>query len=112
RVARDPSVRVERAAETDRRVADCQALIARYVADYEAYVKQPNGTPPVFVYGVTTGFGEFKNKAIDPADLRMLQRNLLLSHSVGVGTNSDPNDRSNFFPAEVVRAALVTRLNA
>src|SRR5947208_4546731 len=42
----------------------------------------------------------------------MLQRNLLLSHSVSVGTNSDRDDRSNYFPAEVVRAALVTRLNA
>jgi histidine ammonia-lyase len=54
-------------------------------------------------YGVTTGFGEFKDKPIAPGDLEQLQRNLLLSHSVGVG---EP------FPAEVVRGALATRLNA
>lgn len=112
RVARDASVRVERDPATDRRVSDCEALIARYVSEYEAYAKHPTGTRPVPVYGVTTGFGEFKNKVIEPADLLKLQRNLLLSHSVGVGTNSDKDDRSNYFPFEVVRAALVTRLNA
>ncbi len=40
-------------------------------------------------YGVTTGFGEFKDKPVAPDDLEQLQRNLLLSHSVGVGENSD-----------------------
>ena len=63
-------------------------------------------------YGVTTGFGEFKDKPIAPDDLEQLQRNLLLSHSVGVGENSDPDDLSNYFSAEVVRGALATRLNA
>ncbi|HXH94665.1 MAG TPA: aromatic amino acid lyase, partial [Thermoanaerobaculia bacterium] len=63
-------------------------------------------------YGVTTGFGEFKDKPIAPADLEQLQRNLLLSHSVGVGENCDPDDLSNYFPADVVRAVLATRLNS
>jgi histidine ammonia-lyase len=64
------------------------------------------------VYGVTTGFGEFKTQAIHPRDLQLLQHNLLRSHSVGVGENTNPDDRSNYFSSEVVRGALVTRLNA
>src|SRR5205807_1256825 len=49
---------------------------------------------------------------IAPRDLIQLQRNLLLSHSIGVGNNIDPDDLSNYFSAEVVRGALATRLNA
>lgn len=37
------------------------------------------------IYGVTTGFGAFKNKAIASDQVRKLQENILLSHSVGVG---------------------------
>jgi histidine ammonia-lyase len=58
-------------------------------------------------YGVTTGFGEFKDKAIPPDELEQLQRNLLLSHSVGVCGGD-----GSYFDDDVVRAALVTRLNA
>jgi len=105
RVARDPSVRVERNPRTDAIVRKGEKLIAGIVEKYK-------GKNPRLVYGVTTGFGEFKDKIIDPKDLVELQRNLLLSHAVGVGSNSDPNDRANYFPAEVVRGALLTRLNA
>jgi len=52
------------------------------------------------VYGVTTGFGRFAATRIAPADVRELQRNLLLSHSVGVG---EP------LSTEVVRAMLLLR---
>ncbi len=37
------------------------------------------------VYGVTTGFGAFKSKLIPPGEVRQLQRNILMSHAVGVG---------------------------
>src|SRR5262249_20065187 len=37
------------------------------------------------VYGVNTGFGALANKRIAPDQLTLLQRNLLLSHAVGVG---------------------------
>src|ERR1700686_175111 len=37
------------------------------------------------VYGITTGFGKFADRVIPPDSLELLQRNLLLSHSVGVG---------------------------
>lgn len=55
------------------------------------------------VYGITTGFGKFKDVTIDPKDTQKLQRNLLLSHAAGVGPN---------FDTPVVRAALLLRANA
>jgi histidine ammonia-lyase len=86
---------------TDERVAKAEALIARVVDNYKRAWEA--GETAATEYGVTTGFGEFKDKPIAPGDLEQLQRNLLLSHSVGVGEH---------FPAEVVRGALATRLNA
>ena len=95
---------------TNEAVARSERLIAEVVDNYrKAYAA---GTAAPSEYGVTTGFGEFKDKPIAPDDLEQLQRNLLLSHSVGVGENSDPDDLTNYFPAEVVRGALATRLNA
>jgi histidine ammonia-lyase len=101
---------VERDPSTHALVARSEALIATVVENYRRGYESGRAAPTE--YGVTTGFGEFKDKPIAPADLEQLQRNLLLSHSVGVGENSDPDDRSNYYPAEVVRGALVTRLNA
>jgi histidine ammonia-lyase len=108
-IARDGEP-VERDPKTDARVAAGEALIARVVENYRRAWEA--GTAAPSEYGVTTGFGEFKDKPIAPDDLEQLQRNLLLSHSVGVGDNSDPDDLHNYFPADVVRAALATRLNA
>jgi histidine ammonia-lyase len=110
RIARDPQTRVERDPATHARVAQAEALIATIVENYRAAWSEGKAVPSE--YGVTTGFGEFKDKPIAPEDLEQLQRNLLLSHSVGVGDNSDPDDFSNYYTAEVVRGALVTRLNA
>jgi histidine ammonia-lyase len=104
-IARDPATRVERDPASNERLQRAEELIARIVDNYR---KAPN----VREYGVTTGFGEFKDKPIAPQDLEQLQRNLLLSHSVGVGMNDDPDDLANYFDAEVVRAVLATRLNA
>jgi histidine ammonia-lyase len=110
RIARDPSVRVERDPKTNERVARAEALIAEIVDTYTRAFEA--GTSAAREYGVTTGFGEFKDKPIAPRDLVQLQRNLLLSHSVGVGDNTDADDLSNYFAPEVVRGALATRLNA
>jgi histidine ammonia-lyase len=101
-VAIDPS--------TNERVEKAEALIARIVENYTRAWEA--GESAATEYGVTTGFGEFKDKPIAPGDLEQLQRNLLLSHSVGVGNNTNPDDLANYFPAEVVRGALATRLNA
>jgi histidine ammonia-lyase len=37
------------------------------------------------VYGINTGFGKLAGVRIEPADLAALQRNIVLSHSAGVG---------------------------
>jgi histidine ammonia-lyase len=42
------------------------------------------------VYGVNTGFGKLANKRIERAELDALQRNLIRSHSVGVGAPLQP----------------------
>jgi histidine ammonia-lyase len=55
------------------------------------------------VYGVTTGFGSFKNKRISEKDVSALQKNLIRSHSVGVGPA---------FAPEFVRAILAVRINS
>ena len=55
------------------------------------------------VYGLTTGFGRLKNVAVAKGDLADLQRNLILSHCVGVG---EP------MPIREVRIAQVLRLNS
>ncbi len=55
------------------------------------------------VYGVTTGFGKFADVPIPRSDIRQLQKNLVMSHAVGVG---------NSFPIEEVRAAMFLRANA
>jgi histidine ammonia-lyase len=55
------------------------------------------------MYGVNTGFGTHKNEVIEsPEDARKLQRNIVLSHAVGVG---EP------LPTDVVRAAMLLRAN-
>jgi histidine ammonia-lyase len=110
RIARDPHTRVERDPSTDAAVAASEALIASVVENYIEAWNAGRAAPSE--YGVTTGFGEFKDKPIAPPDLEQLQRNLLLSHSVGVGDNSDPDDLRNYYAPEVVRGALATRLNA
>ena len=54
------------------------------------------------VYGITTGFGRFKDKIISAAETRQLQLNLVRSHAVGVGPD---------LPEAVVRAMLLVRAN-
>ncbi len=71
-------------------VAASRAVVDRLVARGEV------------AYGITTGFGEFAHVTIEPDQVRELQRNLLMSHAVGVG---DP------LPREVVRAMMLIRAN-
>ena len=54
------------------------------------------------VYGINTGFGIFADKKIQKNELKRLNRNLILSHAVGVG---EP------LSDEIVRAAMIVRAN-
>lgn len=53
-------------------------------------------------YGITTGFGRFKDKLISPDQVKQLQLNLVRSHAVGVGPLLDER---------TVRAMLLVRAN-
>ena len=53
-------------------------------------------------YGITTGFGAFKDKIITIAEVEQLQRNIVVSHAVGVG---DP------FDVPTTRAIMLIRAN-
>ncbi|MCV4615675.1 aromatic amino acid lyase, partial [Escherichia coli] len=52
--------------------------------------------------GITTGFGAFKDKIISPEEVEQLQRNIVLSHAVGVGPEFDD---------PTVRAIMLIRAN-
>jgi histidine ammonia-lyase len=56
-------------------------ILADRRRDLMDFVQQPGNT----LYGINTGFGRNVDLAISPNDLATLQRNLILSHSAGMG---------------------------
>jgi histidine ammonia-lyase len=56
----------------------------------------------VIAYGITTGFGAFKDKVIPPDQVERLQYNIIVSHAVGVGAP---------FDIPTVRAIMLIRAN-
>ena len=72
-----------------RRIAESAAAVSRILA---------RGEP---VYGINTGFGKLASVRIDARDLATLQRNIVLSHSVGVG---DP------LPTPIVRLMMALKI--
>jgi histidine ammonia-lyase len=75
--------------------AEQKALAARAAVD--RFVAEGR-----IVYGITTGFGAFKDRLIPSDQVRELQRNIIVSHAVGVG---EPLQTS------VVRAMMLIRAN-
>lgn len=55
------------------------------------------------IYGVTTGFGEFANVKISKNKIEELQRNLIISHSAGVG---------ELLPPFIIKTMMLLRVNA
>ncbi len=80
--------RIELARSARDRMRASRAVVDRAVAEGRV------------VYGVTTGFGELKDRHIPADDVRALQVNLLRSHSAGVGMGAS---------RDVVRAMLLLR---
>ena len=58
------------------------------------------------IYGVTTGFGAFKDRIIPPDQVQQLQRNILMSHAVGVG---EPLDEPTTRAMMVIRANTLAK---
>jgi len=91
RAAYDPSVRIELSPDARNRVDRARSVVDRWIAEGRV------------VYGLTTGFGEFANVVIPPADVHALQENLVISHAAGMGP---------LLPTEIVRAMMILRVNA
>ncbi len=86
-----PSEATVRLSEAARgRVQQSRAAVERIVAEGRV------------CYGITTGFGAFKDKLISREQLNELQRNLVLSHAAGVGPE---------FGADATRAIILIRAN-
>jgi len=77
--------------------AGAQAAVERCAAAVQTLIQRGE-----IAYGITTGFGAFKDKLIAPEDVQTLQRNILVSHAVGVG---DP------FDIPTTRAIMLIRAN-
>ena len=90
RVARDSSATVGIAADALEALRRCRGIVERALERGDV------------LYGVNTGFGKLASVRIDPAQLELLQANLIRSHAAGVGTA---------FPSEIVRAMLLLRAN-
>lgn len=60
-------------------------------------------------YGITTGFGAFKDRVIPPDQVEQLQRNILVSHAVGMGR---PYDIATTRAIILIRANTLARGNS
>ena len=65
-------------------------------------VVEEHASRPDPIYGLNTGVGALREDRISVEAMPQFQRNLLMSHAVGVG---DP------LPTDVVRAMMLTRIN-
>src|SRR5437868_13242777 len=63
-------------------------------------------------YGINTGFGLLANTAIPADQLERLQRNIVLSHSAGVGPLLDDELVRLIMVLKIVRDRKSTRLNS
>ncbi|MEN8192350.1 MAG: histidine ammonia-lyase [Bacteroidota bacterium] len=84
-------IKIQLTAESKKRIKRARALVDKWVSEDEV------------VYGITTGFGEFANVKISHENIKELQRNLIVSHSVGVG---EP------LPPFIVKIMMLLRVNA
>ena len=89
RIVRQPTLSIALSPEARPRIAAGAAIVERIVA---------GGKP---AYGINTGFGKLAQTHIPDDQLEALQRNLILSHSAGVGPP---------LPYDVVRLVLALKI--
>ena len=80
---------VEISEEAYKKVDEARALVDRYVKEKKVS------------YGITTGFGKFSDTVISEEETGILQRNLIMSHSCGVG---------NPIPLDAARGIMLLRV--
>ncbi|MGO1371534.1 MAG: histidine ammonia-lyase [Senegalia sp. (in: firmicutes)] len=83
--------KIELSEESIKNMNKSRELVDRYVEEEKV------------VYGITTGFGKFSDVIVSKEDTKKLQKNLIISHSCGVGKG---------FDEEVVRGVMLLRINA
>lgn len=88
--ARPAAMRFALSEQAQHRVARARQAVEDFVAQNRV------------VYGITTGFGAFCNRVIDAEQTAQLQRNIVMSHAVGVGRPLE---------TAVVRAMMLIRAN-
>jgi histidine ammonia-lyase len=93
-VAENPEIQVELSEAAWKKVRRAAQAVQDFVARGQ------------IVYGITTGFGAFKDKIIPPAQVEQLQRNILISHSVGVG---EPLDQASTRAMMLIRANTLAK---
>lgn len=82
---------VELSKEAEEKINNSRNLVDKFVEEKKV------------IYGITTGFGKFSEVHIPENETKLLQKNLIMSHSCGVGRP---------LSMEIARAALVLRTNA
>jgi histidine ammonia-lyase len=87
----DLSKRIDQLKKEKNALTDSRKVVENALKDGNAY------------YGINTGFGALAGKRVNDADLKQLQRNLILSHSVGVG---------NLIPKDISRLMLQLKVHA
>lgn len=87
----DLSVRIEALKKDKSSVSQSRAIVEEAL----------NRNEPL--YGINTGFGVLANKRVNDEQLKQLQRNLILSHSVGVG---------ELIPKDISRLMLQLKIHA
>lgn len=78
-----------------------QVQVKRAAAGVQKLLKQGR-----VAYGITTGFGAFKDRVIPPDQVEHLQRNIIVSHAVGMGA---PYDRATTRAIMLIRANTLAR---
>ncbi len=91
KIAHDPSIKAELSASGRANMQKSRDYIEGRISSGEV------------MYGVNTGFGAFSSVRISEAEIEQLQRNLIRSHSMGVGAP---------FTKTETRAMMVLRANA
>lgn len=93
-VAAAPKIEVMLSEEAWEKVRRAERAVQDFIAQGE------------IVYGVTTGFGAFKDRVIPPGQVQQLQRNILMSHAVSVG---EPLDEPTTRAMMVIRANTLAK---
>jgi histidine ammonia-lyase len=86
RVAHDRTTRVELSPSAREKMSASRAYIEKRIAGGET------------IYGLNTGFGAFSNVKISDGEIEQLQKNLIRSHSCGIGEPfTEPETRAIMF---------------